>query len=440
MNIIKLKQPKNEKKIFFLKKFTIFYFWCGLIIFVNLINSKSFAGANESELKSEVLKEESIHQIKNIENKETQSTNQNSTINVHVIPHTHDDAGWLWTYLEYYQGTGGSPASVERILDNFILSLYENKNRTFIYVEMAFFVRWYKSQKDSFKKEQIKQFLKEKRFEFINGGYVMHDEATTYYQDMIDQMRLGLLFLKQEFDFVPEVAWSIDPFGHSATNAYLMAKMGFKKIAFVRIDAKEKEYRKKNKSLEFYWFPYENVNTIQSLTYGKFNNLKRIKIFTHITFDHYCPPSSMSGFVSEKDLNLNETEIIERSVNIIKDLNLWNSGYNHNSLMLMYGCDFTFDKKDNNFLNLERVMDYINNNYDEIAKLIETRNLNINKLNDTNRIEPRKIKLQYSTPSKYFEEIFMKVDSWPSFKNHDFSHMEIIPILIGQDFLLADHI
>ena len=107
---------------------------------------------------------------------------------VHLVPHSHDDAGWKWTFDEYYYGTGGSKASVKKILYNMILSLSENTERTFIYVEMAFFTKWYYNQ-SSETKDKVKQYIQQGRFEFINEGYVMHDEATTYYQHFIDQMR-----------------------------------------------------------------------------------------------------------------------------------------------------------------------------------------------------------------------------------------------------------
>ena len=44
----------------------------------------------------------------------------------------------------------------------------------------------------------------------------MHDEATPYYTDMIDQTTLGHRFLAEELDVVPRIGWQIDPFGHSA--------------------------------------------------------------------------------------------------------------------------------------------------------------------------------------------------------------------------------
>ena len=50
----------------------------------------------------------------------------------------------------------------------------------------------------------------------------MHDEAATHYIDMIDQTTLGHRFIKEEFGIVPRIGWQIDPFGHSAVQAYLL--------------------------------------------------------------------------------------------------------------------------------------------------------------------------------------------------------------------------
>lgn len=50
----------------------------------------------------------------------------------------------------------------------------------------------------------------------------MHDEATVHYIDMIDQTTLGHKFIKEEFGQIPRIGWQIDPFGHSAVQAYLL--------------------------------------------------------------------------------------------------------------------------------------------------------------------------------------------------------------------------
>ena len=70
----------------------------------------------------------------------------------------------------------------------------------------------------------------------INGGWSMHDEATTNYEDMIDNMMIGHDFILKEFGVKPNIGWQIDPFGHSNTNARLFAEMGFDAVFYGRID------------------------------------------------------------------------------------------------------------------------------------------------------------------------------------------------------------
>jgi lysosomal alpha-mannosidase len=302
------------------------------------------------------------------------------TITVHLVPHSHDDAGWLWTMEEYLEGNN-CPFRVRSILDNFIISLSNNKDRTFMYVEMAFFTKWYKDQNKTVKLK-VKELLKEGRFEFINGGYVMHDEAATYYQHIIDQMRLGLMFLKEEFDYKPKVAWFIDPFGHSAASAYILSKMGFDKIVFVRIDQKEKNIRIAQKNLEFYWFPFDQVDNTA-------------KVFTHITYNNYCPPDSLDPLDNDVLIPMTDDDIQKTAMKLSDEIKQLITGYRHSDLMMLYGCDFTYNKADNNYLNVEKIMNYINANYDDIA-------------------------IKYSTPSKYFKTVIEKSVHYDDYRNFDF--------------------
>lgn len=65
----------------------------------------------------------------------------------------------------------------------------------------------------------------------------MHDEATTHYIDMIDQTTLGHKFIKEEFNVTPRIGWQIDPFGHSAVQAYLLgAEVSTKHISGFTFD------------------------------------------------------------------------------------------------------------------------------------------------------------------------------------------------------------
>ncbi|KAG0462780.1 hypothetical protein HPP92_021256 [Vanilla planifolia] len=178
-------------------------------------------------------------------------------INVHLVPHSHDDVGWLKTVDQYYVGSNNSiqckfrcrSVRAERV-DSVVSALLEDKNRKFFYVEQAFFQRWWRQQSNAIKKI-VKRLISSAQLELINGGMCMHDEAAAHYIDMIDQTTLGHLFIKQEFGLIPRIGWQIDPFGHSAVQAYLLsAQVGFDALYFARIDYQDREERKDLKNLE----------------------------------------------------------------------------------------------------------------------------------------------------------------------------------------------
>ncbi len=136
---------------------------------------------------------------------------------MHIIPHSHVDVGWYLTVDQYYQGGYWSNRCVICILNNMLKSLKANDKRTFIFGEMVYFKRWYDDLEPT-DKEYVKQLIKEQRLEIINGGWVMNDEATAIYQDIINQIRIGLDFVFLEFGIRPRTAYYIDSFGHSLTN------------------------------------------------------------------------------------------------------------------------------------------------------------------------------------------------------------------------------
>ena len=69
-------------------------------------------------------------------------------LNVHLVPHTHDDVGWLKTVDQYYYGLRNNiqNAGVQYILDSVVEELIRGKDRRFIFVETAFFWKWWQEQ------------------------------------------------------------------------------------------------------------------------------------------------------------------------------------------------------------------------------------------------------------------------------------------------------
>ena len=116
---------------------------------------------------------------------------RSEVINVHIVPHTHDDVGWLKTVDEYYSGTSNNYANVavKNIITSVVEELQKDPKRTFIYVEIAFFIRWWRTQSAD-TQDIVKTLVKNKQLEFVNAGWCMNDEAGTDYNAIIDQVQL----------------------------------------------------------------------------------------------------------------------------------------------------------------------------------------------------------------------------------------------------------
>lgn len=63
--------------------------------------------------------------------------NKESKLKVIVVPHSHNDPGWLETFDEYYLG------QTQDILNNMLEQLTINQNMTMIWAEISYFSRWY---------------------------------------------------------------------------------------------------------------------------------------------------------------------------------------------------------------------------------------------------------------------------------------------------------
>ena len=144
-------------------------------------------------------------------------------INIHIIPHTHLDPGWIMTAEEYY-----NMESIVDIFNTITNELYNDsdKIKTFVINELYYFKTWYEGTNPE-NTIKIKELINEKRLEFVSGGFVVNDEATPYYKDIIEQIRVGHQFILEEFGITPKTAWYIDSFGHSAGNAYLATQFNY---------------------------------------------------------------------------------------------------------------------------------------------------------------------------------------------------------------------
>uniref|UniRef100_A0A672K917 Alpha-mannosidase n=1 Tax=Sinocyclocheilus grahami TaxID=75366 RepID=A0A672K917_SINGR len=317
-----------------------------------------------------------------------------SMLNVHLVPHTHDDVGWLKTVDQYYHGDRNNiqHAGVQYILDSVIDQLQKDPARRFIYVETAFFYRWWRQQSQNTRRI-VTQLVNEGRLEFINGGWCMSDEATTHYSAVIDQMTLGLRFLNDTFGECgrPRVAWHIDPFGHAREHASIFAQMGYDGFFFGRLDYQDKARRMKTKEMEMLWRASESLTPPLA------------DLFTGVLPNGYNPPE---GFCWDQSCNdapirddpdledYNVDEIVQRFLNVSYNQAAF---YKTNHIIMTMGSDFQYENANLWYKNMDKLIKYVN--------ALQAKGSKVNVL--------------YSTPSCYLQELNLANLTWP-LKTDDF--------------------
>lgn len=183
-------------------------------------------------------------------------------VNIHINPHSHDDTGWLETVDAYFF------KDVYYLLDTIVDQLLKDSNRKFSFAEIAFFARWWEEQPDS-RRNATRQLVENSQLEFINGGWCMHDEASPHYVEMVDQTTRGHQFLIKHLGAKanPRAAWQIDPFGHSATQAWLLSsEAGMQSLFFGRMDYQDFNARKPEKRLEWLWQGSDSLPSLLTFT------------------------------------------------------------------------------------------------------------------------------------------------------------------------------
>lgn len=259
-----------------------------------------------------------------------------TVLNVHVVPHSHDDVGWLKTVEQYYyphQNTTISPNSVQKILTTTIDALQQDAARTFVLVEIKFFSMWWNEQNEAVR-DAVRFLVANQQLTFVNAGWCMHDEAATHFVGMVDQMTAGHAFLEQTLGVVPTVGWQLDPFGHSATQASLMtSRMGFDAVYMGRIDYQDLTLRHLTQQCEGLWDASESLNdatVFWGLTGSYSGNYGPPEGFC---FDAYCDPK-------QQLLGLDEDALLERLQNFLQQLRAQSDRTSDNHIMLTMGEDF----------------------------------------------------------------------------------------------------
>ncbi|GMQ09534.1 hypothetical protein CsSME_00052871 [Camellia sinensis var. sinensis] len=215
----------------------------------------------------------------------------------------------------------------------------------------------------------------------------MHDEAAPHYVDMIDQTTLGHRFIKEEFDVTPRIGWQIDPFGHSAVQAYLLgAEVGFDSLFFGRIDYQDRAKRKNEKSLEVVWRGSKSLGSSAQIFAGAFPK-------------NYEPPEGFyfeindDSPIVQDNIKLFDYNVQERVNDFVAAALSQANITRTNHIMWTMGTDFKYQYAQTWFRNLDKLIHYVN--------------------------QDGRVNALYSTPSIYTDAKYRENESWP-LKTDDF--------------------
>lgn len=182
------------------------------------------------------------------------------------------------------------------------------------------------------------------------------------------------MWLNDNIGVVPKNSWAIDPFGYSATMAYLLRRMGFENMLIQRTHYEVKKELALKKNLEYTW--RQNWDAEETTD-----------IFVHMmpfySYDipHTCGPepaiccqfdfARVHGFFyemcpwGEHPVETSPENVHERAQVLLDQYRKKSTLYRTNTLLIPLGDDFRYvsvAEAEAQFRNYQKLFDYINSN------------------------------------------------------------------------------
>ncbi|XP_040113420.1 alpha-mannosidase 2x isoform X3 [Oryx dammah] len=289
-------------------------------------------------------------------------------LQVFVVPHSHNDPGWLKTFDKYYT------EQTQHILNNMVSKLQEDPRRRFIWAEVSFFAKWWDNISAQ-KRAAVRRLVGNGQLEIATGGWVMPDEANSHYFALIDQLIEGHQWLEKNLGATPRSGWAVDPFGYSPTMPYLLRRANLTSMLIQRVHYAIKKHFAASHSLEFMWRQTWDSDASTDI-------FCHMMPFYSYDVPHTCGPDPKiccqfdfkrlpGGRIScpwkVPPRAITEANVAERAGLLLDQYRKKSRLFRSNVLLVPLGDDFRYDKPqewDAQFFNYQRLFDFLNSKPD----------------------------------------------------------------------------
>ncbi|XP_032247873.1 alpha-mannosidase 2x isoform X2 [Phoca vitulina] len=333
-------------------------------------------------------------------------------LQVFVVPHSHNDPGWIKTFDKYYT------EQTQHILNSMVSKLQEDPRRRFLWAEVSFFAKWWDNI-NAQKKAAVRRLVGNGQLEIVTGGWVMPDEANSHYFALIDQLIEGHQWLERNLGATPRSGWAVDPFGHSSTIPYLLRRANLTSMLIQRVHYAIKKHFASTHSLEFMWRQTWDSDSDTDI-------FCHMMPFYSYDVPHTCGPDPkvccQFDFKRLPGGRINcpwkvppravtEANVAERATLLLDQYRKKSRLFRSNVLLVPLGDDFRYDKPqewDAQFFNYQRLFDFLNSKPD------------------------LHVQAQFGTLSDYFDALYKRTGVEPGARPPGF------PVLSGDFFSYAD--
>uniref|UniRef100_A0A8P0TTY6 Mannosidase alpha class 2A member 2 n=1 Tax=Canis lupus familiaris TaxID=9615 RepID=A0A8P0TTY6_CANLF len=333
-------------------------------------------------------------------------------LQVFVVPHSHNDPGWIKTFDKYYT------EQTQHILNSMVSKLQEDPRRRFLWAEVSFFAKWWENI-NAQKKAAVRRLVGNGQLEIVTGGWVMPDEANSHYFALIDQLIEGHQWLEKNLGATPRSGWAVDPFGYSPTIPYLLRRANLTSMLIQRVHYAIKKHFASTHSLEFMWRQTWDSDSSTDI-------FCHMMPFYSYDVPHTCGPDPKiccqfdfkrlpGGRINcpwkVPPRAITEANVAERAALLLDQYRKKSRLFRSNVLLVPLGDDFRYDKPqewDAQFFNYQRLFDFLNSKPD------------------------LHVQAQFGTLSDYFDALYKKTGVEPGARPPGF------PVLSGDFFSYAD--